>query len=119
MSRIARLSVAGLLFTLAWTAPAFAGDAGAKARGIVTAIRDNSIMINLLADVDVVFRVDANTTVVARGAGTKMRQAKALGESGVKLSDILPIGAGVEVSFEQRDGQRYATRILSLTQGAR
>ena len=37
-----------------------------------------------------------------------MRKAKAEGASGVKLADIVPIGASVEVSYEERDGQRYA-----------
>jgi len=119
MRRIAGLSLAALLAAFVWTTPAFAGDSATRARGIVTAIRDNSIMINLPADIDVVFRVDANTTVVARGAGTKMRNAKAQGASGINLSDIVPIGAGVEVSFEQRDGQRYARRILSLPGNSR
>lgn len=118
MSRVTRFVLPGFLLLLMFTAPALAGDTAGTARGIVTAIRGDSIMINLPADVDVSFRVDANTTVVARGAGTKMRLAKSQGGSGVKLSDIVPIGADVEVSFEQRDGQRYARRILSLPAGS-
>src|SRR6185436_17933352 len=107
MSLATRLTVPGLLLALA-AAPVSAGDTEKAARGIVTSIRADAIMINLPSDTDVTFRVDANTCVVARGAGTKMRRAKAEGAPGVKLADVVPIGASVEVRYEERDGQRYA-----------
>src|SRR5262245_55009038 len=92
------LSTLALAFVLAGSAPATAGDTAAKAaRGIVTSIGGGSIMVNLPTDTDLTFRVDENTRVVARGAGRKMRQAQADGASGVKLADVLAIGATVEV----------------------
>lgn len=115
-----RLALPALLFALASTAaPARAGDTAKAARGIVTSIGGASIMINLPSDTDVVFRVDNSTRVVARGAGTKMRRALADGATGVKLGDVLPIGASVEVRYEERDGQRYARRIVSIASAAR
>src|SRR5262245_60775845 len=102
------LSTLALAFVLAGSAPATAGD---TARGIVTSIGGGSIMVNLPADLDLTFRVDENTRVVARGAGRKMRQAQADGVSGVKLADVLAIGATVEVRYEEREGHRYARSI--------
>lgn len=115
MTPVRRLALPSLLLLLACTvAPAFAGDTAKEARGIVTSIGGDSIAINLPVDIDITFRVDANTCVVARGAGRKMRRATADGAPGVKLADLLPIGASVEVRYEERDGQRYARRIVSM-----
>ena len=119
MSLTRHLVVAGVLLSLvAVAAPASAGDTAKAARGIVTSIGGDSIMINLPSDTDVTFRVDPSTLVVARGAGRKMRQAQAQGATGVKLTDVLPIGASVEVRYEERDGQRIAKRIVSTTASA-
>lgn len=100
-------------------APVSAGDTAKAARGIVTSIGGASIMINLPSDTDVTFRVDSKTRVVARGAGRKMRQAQAEGALGVRLADLVSIGAPVEVRYDERDGQRYARRIVSLVSSAR
>jgi hypothetical protein len=114
--RLALLSI----FVLACAAgPAVAGDAPKEARGIVTSIRSGQLAINLPSDTDVTFRLDDKTSVVARGAGRKMRRAQADGAAGIKLTDVLPIGASVSVSYEERDGQRYARRIVSLASNGR
>ena len=119
MRLVKRLALPTVLLTLAVAvASASAGDTAKEARGIVTSIGGGSIMINLPSDTDVRFRIDGNTLVVARGAGRKMRQAQAQGAAGIKLSDVLPIGASVEVSYEERDGQRYARRIVSTVAAA-
>ena len=39
------------------------------------------------SDTDVTFRLDDKTSVVARGAGRKMRRAQADGAPGIKLAD--------------------------------
>ena len=115
MSLARRLTVPSFLLLIAGAvAPALAGDGAKAARGIVTSIGGDSIAINLPSDTDVTFRVNVNTCVVARGAGRKMRQAKAEGAPGVKLSKVLPIGGWVEVSYDERDGQRIARRIVSV-----
>ena len=108
------LSTLALAFVLSGSAPATAGDTAKAARGIVTSLSGGSIAVNLPTDMDLTFRVDENTRVVARGAGRKMRQAQADGASGVKLADVLAIGSIVEVRYEEREGQRYARTIVSL-----
>jgi hypothetical protein len=119
MSLTRRLALPPLLLLLLCAAvPVSAGDVDRAAHGIVTNINADSIGINLPSDTDVTFRVDANTRVVARGAGKKMRQAQAQGASGVKLRDVLPIGASVKVSYEEKDGQRCARRIAVSTASA-
>jgi hypothetical protein len=114
------LALPSILVVLAGAAgPAVAGDAPKEARGIVTSLRGGSLAINLPSDTDVTFRLDDKTSVVARGAGRKMRRAQADGAAGIKLADVLPIGASVSVSYEERDGQRYARRIVSLASNGR
>ena len=46
-------------------------------------------------------------------AGDAPKEAQ--GASGVKLRDVLPIGASVKVSYEEKDGQRCARRIAVST----
>jgi hypothetical protein len=113
MSRPPLLSFPLLLLSfVAWPAgPSSAGDASKPARGNVTAVAGDSVMINLANDMDVTFRVDAKTRIVARGAGTRMRQAKADGASGLKLAEVLPIGGAVEVTYEEINGRRCARSI--------
>ena len=119
MNLTRQLALPSFLLVFACAAsPAFAGDTGKAARGIVTSIGGASIMINLPSDIDLAFRVDEKTSVVARGAGRRMRRARADGAPGIKLADVLPIGATVEVQYEERQGQRYATRIVSLASNA-
>ena len=120
MSITRRLALPSILLVLGgFAGPAVAGDAPKEARGIVTSIRSGQLAINLPSDTDVTFRLDDKTSVVARGAGRKMRRAQADGAAGIKLTDVLPIGASVSVSYEERDGQRYARRIVSLASNGR
>jgi hypothetical protein len=116
MSRVTRLALPLLLLALVAgpVAPVSAGDTEKVAHGIVTAVRGDSVMISLASDTDVIFRVDQATRVVARGGGTKMRQAKAEGAPGVKLSDALAIGAAVRVSYEDIDGQTRHAKTIRL-----
>jgi len=119
MSITRRLALPSILFVLACAAVPALADAPKEAHGIVTSIRGGSLAINLPSDTDVTFRFDDKTSVVARGAGRKMRQAQADGAAGIKLADVLPIGVSVRVSYEERDGQRYARRIVSLPSNGR
>jgi len=121
MNPIRRLALPALLAFACVAAPATA-DTDKEARGIITSIGHDSIMINLPNDIDVVFRVDPNTHIVARGAGKRMRRAQEEGAAGIKLADVrsvLPIGAAVKVSYEERAGQRYARRIVSVASPGR
>jgi|SRR5688572_834307 len=119
MSLITRLTLTTALALIWSAAPSSAGDTEKTARGIVTNIGTGSLMINLPSDTDVRFLLDSNTCVVARGAGRKMRKAQAQGAPGVKLAELVPIGAWVEVIYEERDGQRYARRIVTMASAAR
>jgi hypothetical protein len=120
MSITRRLVLPSILLVLVCAAgQAVAGDAPKEARGIVTSIRSGQLAINLPSDTDVTFWLDDKTSVVARGAGRKMRRAQADGAAGIKLTDVLPIGTSVSVSYEERDGQRYARRIVSLASNGR
>jgi hypothetical protein len=120
MSITRRLALPSILLVLTCAAgPAVAGDAPKEARGIVTSLRGGSLAINLPSDTDVTFRLDDKTSVVARGAGRKMRRAQAEGATGIKLADVLPIGASVRVIYEERNGQRYARRIVSVPSDGR
>ena len=120
MSRVTRLALPLLLSLVAGpVAPLSAGDAEKVAYGIVTAVRGDSVMISLASDTPVMFRVDQSTRVVAPGAGTKMRQAKAEGAPGVRLSDAVAIGAAVEVSYDDTIGQtRHAKTIRLILRAA-
>src|SRR5947207_2408927 len=94
MNPIRRLALPALLVFACAATPATA-DTDKEARGIITSIGHDSIMINLPNDIDVVFRVDPNTHIVARGAGKRMRRAQEEGAAGIKLGDVrsvLPIG---------------------------
>jgi len=119
MSITRRLALPSIFVLACAAGPVVAGDAPKEASGIVTSIRSGQLAINLPSDTDVTFQLDDKTSVVARGAGTKMRQAQADGAAGIKLTDVLPIGASVRVSYEERDGQRYARRIVSLASNRR
>ena len=119
MSLATRALPSLLIAFLCIAAPASAGDNAKAARGIVTSIGTGSIQINLPSDTDVRFILDSSTCVVARGAGRKMRKAQAQGAPGVKLAELVPIGASVEVHYEERDGQRIARRIVTMVSAAR
>ena len=120
MSRLTRCALPALLLAfLTWPAvPVAAGDNTKVVRGIVTSIGADSLAISLPSDTDVTFRVDAKTRVIARGAGTKMLQARTQGASGVTLAEVLPIGSAVEVSYEERDGRPWARRVTSIAPAA-
>jgi len=122
MNPIRRLAVPALLLFLGCAVASVAADTAKEARGIVTSIRQDSIMINLPSDVDLVFRLEPDTHVVARGAGKKMRRAEEEGARGITVADVrsvLPIGSAVKVSYEERAGQRYARRIVSVSSPGR
>jgi hypothetical protein len=119
MSLITRLTLSTALALIGTVVSVSAGDTEKAARGIVTSLAGGMLAINLPSDTDITFRIDENTSVVARGAGRKMRQAQAVGANGVKLADVLPIGTSVEVRYEERAGQRYARRIVSLAANGR
>jgi hypothetical protein len=87
------------------------------ARGTVTAMAGDSITVKA-ADGDMKFSVDTSTAVVARGAGTKAGRAAAAGQAGPKLSDVVKVGQGVEVTYSGMGASMHATQIRAVAAGA-
>jgi hypothetical protein len=81
-----------------------AGPALAQAtktvKGSVTAVGPSTITVNA-AGKDMTFNVDAKTTVVARGAGTKAKAAETAGKTGPGLSEVVKVGEAVEVTYHE------------------
>src|SRR5207302_5173944 len=60
---------------------------------------------------DMKFSVDAQTTVIAAGAGSRTRQAQAAGQAGPKLSEVVRTGQAVMVNYREMSGMNHATRV--------
>jgi len=81
------------------------------ASGKVTAIDGASITVKV-GDKDMVFAVDAKSEIIASGASTKTRAAKAEGKAGPSLIDVVKVGNAVEVKYAE-DGMHASTiRVL-------
>jgi hypothetical protein len=89
------------------------GDDTKTARGTVTAMSGNSVTVKVGAK-DMVFNVDNKTEVIAPGAGTKSRAAKAKGEAGPKLADVIKTGQAVRVSYHEMGGTNHAATIEGI-----
>jgi Domain of unknown function (DUF5666) len=91
---IAMLGCAVLLVA----APALAQTKTVK--GSVTNVGANTITVSV-AGKDMTFNVDAKTTVVAKGASTKTREAQAAGKTGPGITEVVKTGEAVEVSYHE------------------
>jgi hypothetical protein len=69
-------------------------------KGSVKEVGANTITVSA-AGKDMTFNVDAKTTVVARGAGTKAKAAEAAGKTGPGLSEVVKAGEAVEISYHE------------------
>src|SRR4029079_15488828 len=69
-------------------------------KGSVKEVGANTITVTS-AGKDMTFNVDAKTTVVARGAGTKSKAAEAAGKTGPGIAEVLKAGEAVEVSYHE------------------
>jgi len=87
-----------------------AGDDTKTARGTVTAMSGNSVTVKVGAK-DMTFSVDNKTEVIAPGAGTKSRAAKAKGEPGPKLADVIKTGQAVRVTYHEMGATNHAATI--------
>lgn len=90
-----------------------AGDDTKTARGTVSAMTGNSITVKV-ADKEMKFNVDEKTEVIARGAGTKSRQAQAKGMAGPKLVDVVKTGEAVRVTYHDMGSTLHAARIEAI-----
>lgn len=95
-----------------WVVPTDTASAqGTKwVRGTVTAVSDSSITVKAL-EKEYTFTVDQKSEVIARGAGTKARQAAKEGQPGIKLTDSVKVGDGVEVRYHDMGGTLHAATI--------
>lgn len=98
---------------LALSLPLAAGADSAETkwvRGKVTALGPDSVTVNV-SDKEMKFSVDKETAIIARGAGTKMRAAQKEGAEGVKLSEVVKVGEGVEVHYHDVGATLHASEI--------
>ncbi len=69
-------------------------------KGSVKEVGANTVTVSV-AGKDMTFNVDAKTTVVARGAGTKAKAAESAGKTGPGLSEVVKVGEAVEVAYHE------------------
>lgn len=81
-------------------------------RGNVVSIAADTVTVKVMGK-DMAFKVDKSTQLTARGAGTAQRQAEAKGAAGVKLTDFVKPGGGVEVHYKDVAGVLMAVEIFS------
>lgn len=81
-------------------------------KGSVTNVGANTITVSV-AGKDMTFNVDTKTTVVARGASTKSRQAQAAGKTGPGITDVLKAGEAVEVVYHEKE--MHADTVRAIT----
>lgn len=106
------LTLAALSVVLCPTAHAIAQDTKV-ARGIIAEIGGRWVTVKV-GDDNLKFDVDSKTSVEARGASTKARQATVSGRSGPHLDELLKVGQAVAVTYDGIAGSLRATRILGI-----
>jgi len=95
---------------LAVATPALAQTKTVK--GSVTNVGANTITVSV-AGKDMTFNVDTKTTVVARGASTKSREAQAAGKTGPGITDVLKSGEAVEVVYHEKEMHADTVRAIA------
>jgi hypothetical protein len=91
-------------------APALAQTKTVK--GSVTNVGASSITVKVDGK-DMTFNVDAKTTVVAKGASTKTREAQAAGKTGPGITEVVKTGEPVEVVYHEQDMHAATVRAIS------
>ncbi|HEV8253316.1 MAG TPA: DUF5666 domain-containing protein [Vicinamibacteria bacterium] len=107
-----RLVIAGAGL-LALSVPLAASAASAErqwVRGKVTAVSSDSLTVSADGK-DMKFTVDKDTKIIARGGATKMREAHRKGQEGIKVTDIVKVGEGVEVHYHDMGGMLHAAEV--------
>lgn len=111
------LGVSFALLSVIWWPTPYALAADTKvARGTVVAISDSSLSVKV-RDQEMKFSVDSQTVVEARGAGTKMRSARASGKAGVPITDVIKVGESVAVTYHDMNGALHASAVRRLPSG--
>ena len=81
-------------------------------KGSVTNVGTSSITVKVDGK-DMTFNVDAKTTVVAKGASTKTREAQAAGKAGPGITEVVKTGEPVEVVYHEQDMHAATVRAIS------
>ncbi len=110
MRRVLVLVGIALVGYLLIAPPAAQAQESKWVRGTVTSLSGDQLVVKVGGQ-DMTFTVDKSTEVIARGGGTAAREAKAKGEAGAKLGDILKPGEGVEVHYTTEGTTNKATMI--------
>lgn len=81
-------------------------------RGTVVSVGADTVTVKA-AGKEMTFKVDKSTELTAHGAGTAMREAEKRGEAGVKFTEFVKPGMGVEVQYNDGGGVLMAIEIRS------
>jgi hypothetical protein len=112
------LGVSFALLSVIWWPTPYALAADTKvARGTVTSVGGSSLTVKV-RDEDMTFKVDPQTVVQARGAGTKTRAAQASGKTGVKIDEVLKVGQSVAVTYHDVNGVPHASMVRAIFGGS-
>ncbi len=103
-----RAVVLAIVALLAW--PLAAAAQTKWVRGDVTAVSGNSLTVKT-AEGSMTFMFDDSTDVFAPGGGTATREAQKAGQQGVVLAQVVKVGDGVEVHYQDMAGMLHATEI--------
>jgi hypothetical protein len=81
-------------------------------RGNVVSAAGDTLVVKAQGK-DFTFKVDKSTVLTARGAGKAQNKADEAGVGGVKFTDFVKPGMGVEVHFKEVGGAMVATDVHS------
>lgn len=81
-------------------------------RGTVVSVTGDTFVVKV-AGTDMTFKVDKATELTARGAGTAQREAEKMGAAGVKFTEFVKPGVGVEVHYKDVAGTLTAIEVHS------
>jgi hypothetical protein len=104
-----------LIMTLGCAVLVAAGPAIAQTKTVKGSVKEvgaNTITVTS-AGKDMTFNVDAKTTVVARGAGTKSKAAEAAGKTGPGIAEVLKAGQAVEVAYHEEGMHADTVRAIA------
>ena len=110
MKGVPTVMVSALALALSVAPALTAADESKTVRGTVTSIAGDSITVKAM-DKDMTFKLDKTTEVIAKGGTTAMREAQKLGAEGIRISDLVKVGDGVEVKYHEMGGAMHATMI--------
>lgn len=79
-------------------------------RGKVTAVAGDSVTLDVMGKA-MTFKVDSKTDVIARGGSTATQKAQAAGQKGPTLVELIKVGDGAEVHYNETAGAMMATEI--------